>query len=67
MGYFSRLDAENQELGICADEPEMDMDYCIKSEANNTALKEYNKPLKELKDYEQKICIEIAENYILGI
>ena len=33
MGYFSKLDAENRELGICQDEPEMDIDYFIKEEA----------------------------------
>lgn len=67
MGYFSKLDAENRELGICQDEPEMDIEYFIKEEANCTALKEYKKPLNKLNDYEQKTCIEIAERHVLGI
>ena len=49
------------------DEPEMDIEYFIKEEANCTALKEYKKPLNKLNDYEQKTCIEIAERHVLGI
>jgi hypothetical protein len=57
MGYFSKLDLENQELGICQDEPEMDMDFCKKQ--NETSLKTKGNDM-EIADAITEVAEELA-------
>lgn len=67
MGYYKTLYIENQELGIIEDEPEMQMDELLKSEAEIISQKEFKKAYQELDKYNQSEVMMIAENNVLGI
>jgi|TARA_R100000781_G_C4079886_1_gene127335 hypothetical protein len=67
MGYYKTLYIENQELGIIEDEPEMQMDELLKSEAEIISQKEFKKAYQELDESNQLEVMLIAENNVLGI